>query len=152
LLKVLEEPPINTSFLLVSDQPRRLLPTLRSRCTRLDVGLPPQQDALQWLCDNEIVQAEEMLALSGGAPLKVLNWAETDDLAERSEILQSLSRPRSLDPVARAEAWKSVNPRMAIACKWLCDLMATRRHDCVLSVSAGAGRLGKLRIYSGCWN
>jgi len=131
LLKVLEEPPLNTSFLLVSDQPQRLLPTIRSRCTRLDVGLPPQQDALQWLCDNEITQAEEMLALSGGAPLKVVNWTETGDLAERSEILQMLSRPRSLDPVARAEAWKSLNPRIwhTIAYKWLCDMMATQQHS-----------------------
>jgi DNA polymerase-3 subunit delta' len=40
LLKVLEEPPLNTVFVLVSDQPRRLLPTIRSRCTRLDLGLP----------------------------------------------------------------------------------------------------------------
>ena len=31
LLKVLEEPPLNTVFVLVSDQPRRLLPTIRSR-------------------------------------------------------------------------------------------------------------------------
>ncbi|MBD3813003.1 MAG: DNA polymerase III subunit delta', partial [Betaproteobacteria bacterium] len=38
LLKVLEEPPLNTVFVLVSDQPRRLLPTIRSRCTRIDIG------------------------------------------------------------------------------------------------------------------
>jgi DNA polymerase-3 subunit delta' len=131
LLKVLEEPPLNTSFLLVSDQPRRLLPTLRSRCTRLDVGLPRQQDALQWLCENGIKQGEEILALSGGAPLKAMNWAETGDLAERSEILQALAKPRSLDPVARAEAWKSLDPRTwhTIAYKWLCDMMATGQHS-----------------------
>ena len=44
--QVLEEPPLNTVFVLVSDQPRRLLPTIRSRCTRLDVGLPAAESAL----------------------------------------------------------------------------------------------------------
>ena len=36
LLKMLEEPPANTIFLLVSHAPGRLLPTIRSRCRRLD--------------------------------------------------------------------------------------------------------------------
>jgi len=36
LLKMLEEPPANTLFMLVSHAPGRLLPTIRSRCRRLD--------------------------------------------------------------------------------------------------------------------
>jgi DNA polymerase-3 subunit delta' len=36
LLKMLEEPPPNTLFFLVSHAPGRLLPTIRSRCRRLD--------------------------------------------------------------------------------------------------------------------
>jgi DNA polymerase-3 subunit delta' len=38
LLKMLEEPPANTLFFLVSHAPGRLLPTIRSRCRRLDFG------------------------------------------------------------------------------------------------------------------
>lgn len=36
LLKMLEEPPPNTLFFLVAHAPGRLLPTIRSRCRRLD--------------------------------------------------------------------------------------------------------------------
>jgi DNA polymerase-3 subunit delta' len=36
LLKMLEEPPPNSLFFLVSHAPGRLLPTIRSRCRRLD--------------------------------------------------------------------------------------------------------------------
>jgi DNA polymerase III subunit delta' len=36
LLKILEEPPANTLFFLVSHAPGRLVPTIRSRCRRLD--------------------------------------------------------------------------------------------------------------------
>ena len=36
LLKMLEEPPANTLFFLISHAPGRLLPTIRSRCRRLD--------------------------------------------------------------------------------------------------------------------
>nr|WP_294850123.1 DNA polymerase III subunit delta' [uncultured Sphingomonas sp.] len=37
LLKMLEEPPAHTLFLLISHAPGRLLPTIRSRCRRLDL-------------------------------------------------------------------------------------------------------------------
>ncbi|MEO5773332.1 MAG: DNA polymerase III subunit delta' [Sphingomicrobium sp.] len=39
LLKMLEEPPANTIFFLVAHAPGRLLPTIRSRCRRLDFQL-----------------------------------------------------------------------------------------------------------------
>ncbi len=38
LLKVLEEPPANTVFFLISHAPGRLLPTIRSRCRRLSLA------------------------------------------------------------------------------------------------------------------
>jgi DNA polymerase-3 subunit delta' len=38
LLKSLEEPPARALFLLVTSQPGRLLPTIRSRCRRLDLA------------------------------------------------------------------------------------------------------------------
>src|SRR5690606_19534895 len=41
LLKMLEEPPANTLFFLVSHAPGRLLPTIRSRCRRLDFARLP---------------------------------------------------------------------------------------------------------------
>ncbi len=128
LLKVLEEPPLNTCFLLVSDQPRRLMPTIRSRCTRLDVGLPAQAGALQWLQDQQLDDAQQMLALAGGAPLIAMNWLESGELALRNEVLRGLAQPRRLDPIALADAWKTLSPRVwhIFAYKWLCDVLAAR--------------------------
>ena len=45
LLKMLEEPPANTIFFLISHAPGRLLPTIRSRCRRLDFQ-PLSDDAM----------------------------------------------------------------------------------------------------------
>src|SRR5690606_4821369 len=45
LLKMLEEPPARTTLLLVSHQPSRLLPTIRSRCRELRL-LPLAADDL----------------------------------------------------------------------------------------------------------
>ena len=128
LLKVLEEPPLNTCFLLITDHPRRLLPTLRSRCVRLEIGLPPYEQARLWLSEQALDNAPEKLALAGGAPLTALNWQENGELAMRDGVLEGLSRPRSLNPVAQAEAWKTLSPLTwyIFAYKWLCDLLAVR--------------------------
>ena len=44
LLKLLEEPPKNTIFLLISHQPNLLLPTLKSRCQKLSFSSLDQTD------------------------------------------------------------------------------------------------------------
>ena len=128
LLKVLEEPPLNTLFVLVSDQPRRLLPTIRSRCTRLDVGLPSTEMAAQWLAGQQVQDAATLLALSGGAPLDAQRWCEGIELDERRSVLEGLSRPDLLDPVTLGERWKAVNTQTwhNVVYKWLGDLLAIK--------------------------
>src|SRR5262245_41520568 len=49
LLKILEEPPANVYFILVSSNQRRLLPTLLSRCRKVVFGQPPKEEAAAWL-------------------------------------------------------------------------------------------------------
>ncbi len=69
LLKVLEEPPEHTVFLLVADAPDRLLPTLVSRCRRFPLPVPEQSESTAWLKAQGVSRAEEWLAAAGGAPL-----------------------------------------------------------------------------------
>lgn len=49
LLKSLEEPSGDTVLLLVSHQPSRLLPTVKSRCVQQVCPLPSLQQSLAWL-------------------------------------------------------------------------------------------------------
>jgi len=79
LLKVLEEPPAHTVFLLVTDAPDRLLPTLVSRCRRLPLAAPPAETALQWLAEQGAKQPEQWLAAAGGTPLSALRLSQKQD-------------------------------------------------------------------------
>ncbi|GAM06769.1 DNA polymerase III subunit [Novosphingobium sp. MBES04] len=58
LLKVLEEPPAGTYFLLLAHQPGRLLPTVRSRCRVLRFA-PLNEDALGAMLVREAPEADE---------------------------------------------------------------------------------------------
>ncbi len=50
LLKILEEPPAYGVFLLLADNPNKLLPTIRSRCTELALTALPEKLLRQELC------------------------------------------------------------------------------------------------------
>ena len=73
VLKILEEPPGDTYFLLVSHQPERLLPTIRSRCFQLAFSLPETGSALDWLKGQGIGQGNLALAQGGYAPLAAMD-------------------------------------------------------------------------------
>lgn len=77
LLKVLEEPPPATIFLLIADAPDRLLPTLLSRCRRLPLATPSPDIAQAWLVEQNVNNAAAWLAASGGAPVLAKKMAET---------------------------------------------------------------------------
>ena len=69
LLKLLEEPPDNTLFLLLSQRPARLPATVRSRCQVLRFRTPPLAQARAALASGG-ADAELALDLAGGAPLR----------------------------------------------------------------------------------
>src|SRR6478609_7821509 len=71
LLKMLEEPPGNAMLLVLSNTPGRLLPTIRSRCQRLD--LRPLEDATMdiglksHLPDETAAERTALARLAGGS-------------------------------------------------------------------------------------
>lgn len=75
LLKTLEEPPGAMRFVLSSGAPQALLPTIRSRCQGVLLHLPPRAEALAWLQDQGVADAEVVLDACGGEPLTALEQA-----------------------------------------------------------------------------
>lgn len=133
LLKVLEEPPINTVFILVSHQFRQLLPTILSRCHKMEVGLPDKTVLGAWLRQNGL--DEKALAWVSGAPLAALEARDEGELEMRQELLDALSKVKNLDSVALAETWNKQVPARTwhqVSYKWLLDLLA-----CSLGGKAG---------------
>ncbi len=84
LLKLLEEPPAAATFLVISHQPHRLLPTIRSRCRELRLPpLPPQDlsDALTLAGGAVAPDAVQALAeLAGGSVGEAFRLTNLDGL------------------------------------------------------------------------
>jgi DNA polymerase-3 subunit delta' len=127
LLKVLEEPPLNTVFVLISHQIRCLLPTLRSRCHRQEIGLPDPALAANWLKEQGVNQPDVRLALAGGSPLLALDWNEDETWEQRRVVLDALSVPQNIDSAAAGESWGRIPAEIwyGLSYKWLTDLLAS---------------------------
>jgi DNA polymerase-3 subunit delta' len=100
LLKVLEEPPAHTVFLLVADAPDRLLPTLVSRCRRLPLPVPEKSHSIAWLKQQGVERPEQWLAAAGGAPLLALNISRSNEHPcpeWLSQLISPLSRAQTPD-------------------------------------------------------
>jgi len=124
LLKTLEEPAGHLRLLLTAQDPEALLPTVRSRCQRMQLELPPRAQALAWLATHGVVEPELLLAATGGQPLEAL--------AMVSDGIDSQAWDRLPNAVARGLAASVADwplTRLVDALQKLChDLMCLRAH------------------------
>jgi DNA polymerase-3 subunit delta' len=116
LLKMLEEPPANCLFLLVSHVPRRLLPTIRSRCRRLELR-PLNDDAMTSVLEGELpdlapVERAKLLPLANGSVGRALAFASLD-LAPIQEQALAILRDGDGDNARRAKLAQLLGPKAA---------------------------------------
>ncbi|MBI2781102.1 MAG: AAA family ATPase [Chloroflexi bacterium] len=93
-LKTLEEPPANTVLILTASDEERLLPTIRSRTSRIRLGQVARPDVEQILVDAGLVDAPmaaRLARLSAGRPGDAVSLARVpESLAIRGEVGRTL--------------------------------------------------------------
>jgi DNA polymerase III subunit delta' len=92
MLKSLEEPPASTIFLLVSHQPGRLLPTIRSRCRTMMFGRLDDAAMTSVLNDHlpdfDPARRDQLIARANGSPATALADAELDMAAVDAALVE----------------------------------------------------------------
>ncbi|MCK5825737.1 MAG: DNA polymerase III subunit delta' [Desulfuromusa sp.] len=94
LLKTLEEPRSGTLIVLLTNQPEKLLPTIRSRCQRLPFSPLPKPQLATLLAEKlelSTTQSLVLAALSEGSLKKALGPNRDFFLEKRGQLIQSLS-------------------------------------------------------------
>jgi DNA polymerase-3 subunit delta' len=82
LLKMIEEPPARTLFILVSEEDDRLLPTITSRCQHIRIPAIPSEDLSTHLVKTmgmDPVRASEIAAIANGNMVRAMELAREDD-------------------------------------------------------------------------
>jgi DNA polymerase III subunit delta' len=141
LLKVIEEPPEKSIFLLVCHQPGRLLRTIRSRCIHLELSPLDMEATLRVLhgLPSEAVAADEQplreaAELSRGSPGRAMEMLGSRGAAAFAEFLK---RPK-LTPAACIEIGANFTGRetaedYGIFCELLIGWIAAKARDAGLS-------------------
>ncbi|NVD97889.1 DNA polymerase III subunit delta' [Massilia sp. BJB1822] len=128
LLKTLEEPPPGTVFLLASNSLDRLLPTILSRCRKFAMPMPSHEEALAWLKEQGVPDADSWLREQGGAPLAAMAQAETGSREELEAFLQYLARPSVEGALRTADKLQKVPLSSLVSWqqRWLYDLFSCK--------------------------
>lgn len=129
LLKILEEPPSYGVFILLTDNPEKLLPTIRSRCVELAMTALPEsvlRNALQQAYPNaQPEQIQGAIVRSGGylgqakavmeeaedaseTTLRFLKSYAAADAMSLTQILVSMEKWKRDQLVAELERWLQV--------------------------------------------
>lgn len=141
LLKLLEEPPADTTLILTSDVPGALLPTIRSRVQAIRVSPMPAKQVASFLADAlEIAPAEaqRLARLSGGSIGVALELQDEERDAGRSsaaDLVRALLDGRPVARLAVAHGYRSVGARGSFS-RILGEARALLRD--LLAVASGA--------------
>ncbi|MBR1564379.1 MAG: DNA polymerase III subunit delta [Paludibacteraceae bacterium] len=97
LLKIIEEPPVKTLFLLVTQEPERLLPTILSRTQQIHIPNLSEEEIKQaLLSQNEDLstnEAKSIAHIANGSWLRALQTlSQTDEMQQNLNMFTSLFR------------------------------------------------------------
>jgi DNA polymerase III subunit delta' len=134
LLKSLEEPAGDAHLLLITDQPSRLLPTVRSRCLVQKLGSPAQAEALQWLGaqlpDTEAQPLNVLLNMADGAPLKAVELSRQGAADWRALVVSEIKAllKNQTSPPQVADKWSAIPLELLVDwfCGWTLALLKAR--------------------------
>lgn len=136
LLKILEEPPRQAVFLLISHSPGRLLPTIRSRCRKLPMLELSEAELMQLLAqhlpENSEDERHSAVMLAGGSAGRALSVLREDGLSAYREMLAVLDKLPELDiaglhalgdRLSRPSAEAAYNTMTAMLCDWIASMI-----------------------------
>lgn len=90
MLKTLEEPPADSTLILVTARPHRLEPTIASRCQKVRFGRLTREQVRRILADNTDASEAELdfaAGYSGGSAGEGIRMIEADGMKVRDELL-----------------------------------------------------------------
>ena len=119
LLKSLEEPPVNTLFILASDEVSKIAKTIRSRCSLVNFKAPSFDVAKAWLNMQGIVTEDQItthLAMANNHPIKAQKLYQDGYLASLKTVftdVNSLWTQRS-EVTKVAKSWQDLGGAVSI--------------------------------------
>ena len=155
LLKILEEPPQNVIFILITVSAEKLLTTVRSRCITLSLLPPPRDEGIKYITEHtsfsslEADRALESTKNNLGEALRLLEEDEKNTVCELASLL--LSDIKSSNSYTMMQHLKPLEKNRAAIDELFEELLlkisALLRESCYTHIKEGLSREQLISLY-----
>lgn len=124
LLKILEEPPQDTYFVLISNEIFHLPATIKSRCQLVKFNVPELDSSIKWLQSQAISEStsNSCLRFAYNAPLLAETLAKTNYSEQHTKLVDKLLSISNMteDPMVIANSWLKIEPNVPLKVLYSC--------------------------------
>jgi DNA polymerase-3 subunit delta' len=126
ILKILEEPPENTYFLLTTSFLNQIPLTIQSRCFDIKISTPDESVTLEWLKDYPKKDSLKALSLTNNRPLLAKEFLEKKILHKRQEFIDEISLiiKQGGNLISTSEKWIEADESIKIKLEWMSKLLS----------------------------
>jgi DNA polymerase-3 subunit delta' len=137
LLKTLEEPPEETTLVLVASSPDSLLPTIRSRCLRVPFApIPADALAARLVAEGHAADRARLAAAISGGSLGRALALDDEELGERREAVERVAALAPGDPMGWLSLAREEGEKREAA-EALCELLLVWLRDVAVAQAGG---------------
>ncbi len=116
-LKTLEEPGQRTIFLLISNTPSAVMPTILTRCQKIKIAMPSIGNVTQWLSESQHIEnAHSLASFSGAAPLYAVELATSKEYEHKLTVLGLFDETqfKNFTAISITETWVKYSAEFVI--------------------------------------
>ena len=126
ILKILEEPPKNTYFLLSTNCLNQIPLTIQSRCFDLRISSPHIKQSLEWLSDYQTKDALKALEITNNLPFKAKHFLDNNLLDARDNFVKDVSGiiKEGKDIISISEKWIKDNDTLNLKLEWMSQILS----------------------------
>ena len=126
ILKILEEPPKNTYFLLSTNFLNQIPLTIQSRCFDLRISSPDIEQSLEWLSQYKTKDALKALEITNNLPIKAKYFLDNNLLDARDNFVKDVSGiiKEGKDVISISEKWIKDNDTLNLKLEWMSQILS----------------------------
>ena len=126
ILKILEEPPKNTYFLLSTNFLNQIPLTIQSRCFDLRISSPEIKQSLEWLSGYQTKDALKALEITNNLPIKAKHFLDNNLLDARDNFVKDVSGiiKEGKDIISISEKWIKDNDSLNLKLEWMSQILS----------------------------
>ena len=126
ILKILEEPPKNTYFLISTNFLNQIPLTIQSRCFDLRISSPEIKQSLEWLSDYQTKDALKALEITNNLPIKAKHFLDNNLLDARDNFVKDVSGiiKEGKDIISISEKWIKDNDTLNLKLEWMSQILS----------------------------